>query len=317
MIDIVPNWHPIWVHFAIALLITSAGLYLLFGWRASQAGKPSSALIVARWTLWLGVVAAACALFTGYWASGSVEHDDLAHANMMVHRNWAYASTTIFVAAAILECFRRSRVRASMFTALLLIIGGYTLVMTGLEGAQNVYEHGLGVQRLPEVSAHEHQHEEMAEAPNPTAMEIDDGHSHSHSEKESVVPPDASDTNTNHPAGQVAVELNLAIASGDIEHLKSLMAPDVLIFESGNVESSLAEYESHHMQSDIAFMSVMNTEMLSRRVIDAGDTATVLTRSRVHGTYKEKEIDLSNTETLVLKNLDGQWKIIHVHWSAS
>jgi len=87
MIDIIPNWHPIWVHFAIALLITSAGFYLLFGWRAPLAGRPSNALIIARWTLWLGVFAAVGALFTGYWASGSVEHNDLAHANMMVHRN--------------------------------------------------------------------------------------------------------------------------------------------------------------------------------------------------------------------------------------
>jgi len=208
-------------------------------------------------------------------------------------------------------------VRASIFSALLLLVGGSTLVMTGLEGAQNVYEHGLGVQRLPEVSAHEHEHEEMAESPNPAAVEINDGHSHSHAEKEFAVPPDTSIADTNHPAGRVAMELNQAIAAGDIKHLKSLMAADVLIFESGNVESSLAEYESHHMQSDIAFMSVMNIEVMSRRVIDAGDTATVLTRSRVHGTYKEKEIDLSNTETLVLKNLDGQWKIIHIHWSSS
>jgi len=32
MIEIVPNWHPVWVHFAIALSITAAGIYLLFGW---------------------------------------------------------------------------------------------------------------------------------------------------------------------------------------------------------------------------------------------------------------------------------------------
>jgi hypothetical protein len=40
-----------------------------------------------------------------YGYEAGMEH--LAHANMMVHRNWAYASTSIFVVAAILEYVRR------------------------------------------------------------------------------------------------------------------------------------------------------------------------------------------------------------------
>jgi ketosteroid isomerase-like protein len=120
-----------------------------------------------------------------------------------------------------------------------------------------------------------------------------------------------------HPAAVAAAQLGHAIAEGDVEQLKILLAPDVLIFESGNVESSLAEYESHHMQSDIAFMKTMNVEVESRQVIGSGDTAIVVTRSRIHGMYKEQELDLSSTETLVMKKMGGQWKIIHIHWSSS
>ena len=120
-----------------------------------------------------------------------------------------------------------------------------------------------------------------------------------------------------HPAGQVAEKLNQAITAGDVEQIKILLAPDVLIFESGNVESSLAEYESHHMQSDITFMKAMNVEVESRQVFDSGDTAIVVTRSRIHGMYKEQELDLSSTETLLMMNMGGQWKIIHIHWSSS
>lgn len=318
MIEIIPNWHPIWVHFAIALLSTGAVIYLVLGWKSGRvAGAPSNALMVARWMLWLGTFAAVAALLTGYWASGTVVHDDLAHANMMVHRNWAFAATVFFTAVALLEYLRRNDVRASVFSALLLVVGSSTLLMTGLEGAENVYKYGLGVQRLPEVSAHEHAHEEVAETPVPADGETDDGHAHSHADLQPVVSQDSSISDTEHPASQVAAKLSQAIAAGDVEQLKILLAPDVLIFESGNIESSLAEYESHHMQSDMTFMKTMNIEVESRHVFDSGDTAIVVTHSRIHGMYKEKELDLSSTETLLMKNMSGQWKIVHIHWSSS
>ena len=122
--------------------------------------------------------------------------------------------------------------------------------------------------------------------------------------------------NADHPAVVVAVQLGDAITAGDVDKLKALIAPDVLIFESGGVESSLAEYEDHHMPADIAFMKNMSSEVISRRVIEAGDSVIVLTQSRISGVYKEKEVDLSSTETLVIRNMGGQWKIIHIHWSS-
>ena len=72
MIEIIPNWHPIWVHFAVALLSTAAILFLIFGWRTSQTTGRTNALIVARWTLRLGVIAAFGALLTGYFASNNL-----------------------------------------------------------------------------------------------------------------------------------------------------------------------------------------------------------------------------------------------------
>ena len=122
--------------------------------------------------------------------------------------------------------------------------------------------------------------------------------------------------NADHPAVVAATQLGAAISAGDVDMLRTLIAPDVLIFESGGVESSLAEYEGHHMPADIAFMKNMSSEVISRRVIEAGDSAIVLTQSRISGVYKEKDVDLSSTETLVLEEIDGQWKIVHIHWSS-
>jgi ketosteroid isomerase-like protein len=60
-------------------------------------------------------------------------------------------------------------------------------------------------------------------------------------------------------------------------------------------------------------MKTMEREVMSRHVFDSGDSATVVTHSRVHGMYKEQDIDLSRTETLVMKKIGGQWKIVHIH----
>ena len=337
MIEIIPNWHPIWVHFAVALLFTSAALFLLFGWRSTDSSGRSNALIVASWTLRLGVIAAVGALLTGYLASGSVAHDDVSHVNMMVHRNWALASTVIFAIIAIVEYMKRNETRFSILSALLLVTGSITLAVTGLEGAENVYEYGLGVQKLPNLSAHEHSGNENTSvqehatheseegthdntqqfANEPQIATKDDGHAHAHSDAPSTPVSDFSNDKLDHPASLIAAQLADAIATGDINSLRSVVAPDVLIFESGGVESSLDEYEGHHMPADMAFMRSMQREVIFRQVLDSGESATVVTRSRIHGMYKGQNVDQKSTETLVMRKMGGQWKIIHIHWSSS
>jgi len=216
MFEIIPNWHPLWAHFAVAMLI------------------------VARSTLRSVAIAAAGALLTGYLANGSVA-------------------------------------------------------------------------RASEITSHDHA--------QPTAAETNEGaggntHVHAHAPTQSEVANYATG-DTQHPASLLATRFGSAIAKGDVDTLRSLLEPDVLIFESGGVESSLAEYEQHHMTADMAFMKHMQVDMVSRQVFDLGESATVATQSRVHGTYQNREIDLKSTETLVMRSVNGQWKIIHIHWSSS
>jgi uncharacterized membrane protein/ketosteroid isomerase-like protein len=318
VIEIIPNWHPIWVHFAIALLVTGTVIYVVFGWKASAGPIESTQpLVVSRWMLWLGAIASLASLLTGYWASISVAHDDLAHANMLVHRNWAIGATVIFAIGAGWEFLRRKANKASVLSAALFLVGGTALFVTGMEGAENVYEHGLGVNRLPDVSDHDHSHEDSNTGKSDSIESGDDGHSHDHTTSDASPAPQIDEAVFDHPAVRVAAGMNSAIGSGNTDELKRLLDQNVVIFESGNVESSLAEYESHHMKSDIAFMAPMNVELLAREVIDAGDSATVISRSRIRGQFKGKEIDLVNTETLVIQKRNREWKVVHVHWSSS
>jgi ketosteroid isomerase-like protein len=48
-----------------------------------------------------------------------------------------------------------------------------------------------------------------------------------------------------------------------------------------------------------------------------GAIAWIATESRTTGTYKGKTIDLTATETMILRRAGGTWKIVHIHWSST
>jgi ketosteroid isomerase-like protein len=48
----------------------------------------------------------------------------------------------------------------------------------------------------------------------------------------------------------------------------------------------------------------------------AGDLAWVASEASLTGTSDGKPVALASTETLVLKNVGGTWKVMHIHWSS-
>ncbi|MEK6807199.1 MAG: nuclear transport factor 2 family protein [Pseudomonadota bacterium] len=114
----------------------------------------------------------------------------------------------------------------------------------------------------------------------------------------------------------VAETFNRALAAGDDKTVRALLLPDVLIYESGSVEASMAEYAAHHLPADISFMKHMKRESLSQSSGGEGTAAWVATRSRLRGRFKNKDVDLDSTETLVMTQTKGGWRIAHIHWSS-
>lgn len=107
-----------------------------------------------------------------------------------------------------------------------------------------------------------------------------------------------------------------ALAGGDETTAKSLLAPDVLIYESGGQENSRDEYAAHHMKGDMAFLAAAQVQVIDRKHGANGDLAWVATRSRITGMHKDKPMDVFSTESLVLKRTPGGWRIVHVQWSS-
>ncbi len=121
----------------------------------------------------------------------------------------------------------------------------------------------------------------------------------------------------NDSAAVVAVveRYHRALAEGDSAAALALLAPDAVILESGGVESR-EEYRSHHLPADIQFARAVQSQRSATRVVVVGTVAWVSSTSTTQGTYRERPIDSTGAELMVLTRESGGWMIRAIHWSS-
>ncbi|MDZ4140542.1 MAG: DUF2231 domain-containing protein [Methylotenera sp.] len=165
MPEIIPNLHPLLVHFPIALISVSAFFYVA---AIVAQGKPACArhcAVLAHTTLWLGALAALPTVFFGWQAFNSVNHDDAGHAAMLVHRAWALGTLAVLVVLASWDIWRSKVDSAPVWWFTVAVIGAWGMVATtAWHGGELVYRHGLGVMSLPAAeSGQPHEHDSAME----------------------------------------------------------------------------------------------------------------------------------------------------------
>lgn len=292
-----PNIHPLLVHFAIALTMTAALAYVL-AWIPAASRWRASLTPAADWMLAFAALAVVATVAAGFQAYYSVAHDGPSHAAMTTHRNWAVPTGVAILALSGWRWFRRLSPPSALFTTL-IVAGAVLIAVTGWWGGKLVFAHGLGVASLPqaEEAGHNHEHGAVGE--------------HEH---EAGVPTPVAAPGTPEA---VVDALAVALRAGDAAAVERLMAPDVVIAESGGVERSFAEYAGHHMPADMAFTAAAQFTLEQRDVIAGDDVATVISRSQVHGEFQGRTIHSRMMETMTLRRIDGAWRIVHIHWSSA
>jgi mono/diheme cytochrome c family protein/ketosteroid isomerase-like protein len=164
--------------------------------------------------------------------------------------------------------------------------------------ASGGHSHGGG-----ESAEHSHEegedHEETAETTHVHA----DGIKHTHTAPASG------------PVGAVQA-LHDALSDGDAARVQGLLDSNVMIMEGGNVERSLKEYAGHHLPADLKFMKGVTYKLERQTGDSSGDLAWVASEASLAGSSDGKPVALISTETLVLKNFGGRWKVVHIHWSS-
>ena len=92
-----------------------------------------------------------------------------------------------------------------------------------------------------------------------------------------------------------------------------MLAEDVQIREGGRSETK-AQYRSGHLRGDIAYASAVTSELLSDAVTISGDVALYTRRYRTTGRYRDRDIDRTSNESMVLVRTADGWRIRLVHW---
>lgn len=108
-----------------------------------------------------------------------------------------------------------------------------------------------------------------------------------------------------------------ALHRGDTRAAAALLADDALIFESGGVERTKAEYSAHHLPADAEFSRLVSSVVTRRTGNSAGNLAWIASEGRTTGTYDGKALDLTTTETMLLRRTNSGWRIVHIHWSSA
>jgi uncharacterized membrane protein len=140
-----PGWHPMVVHFPLALVVTAA--LLLLAARLIRAERFAATLaIVGTWNLCLGAVAALVALASGLGAALHLHVGVAAHHAIAVHVKWAIFTSLALVLLAVWRGAGTAQdSRPSWIFLMVLLAAAAALIATGYHGGENVYEYGVGV----------------------------------------------------------------------------------------------------------------------------------------------------------------------------
>jgi len=114
---------------------------------------------------------------------------------------------------------------------------------------------------------------------------------------------------------QTVERFHRALAAGDSSAALALLAPDVVIQESGDQETR-AEYRSHHLAADIEFARAVRSQQGPFRVRVRGDAAWASSTTTTQGEFRGRAINSAGAEMMVLTREPGGWRIAAIHWSS-
>ena len=326
-----PNIHPVLVHFAYALTVSSALAYLACrflpagGWRDSL--KPA-----ADWMLAIAAFTIVATVAAGFYAYYTVAHDAPSHEAMTTHRNWAVPSGLLVLALGSWRWFSREKAPGGLFAAT-MAAAAFLLSVTAWWGGTIVYKYGLGVQSLPASTGNGHDHDHGGDD---EAVQEKDSHLHAAdrdepdpSEADLLVPAGHDNSDGHHDSNMPDDEQAIRQIMSDIqtgwetgngapfrEHF--LDWDGARYFESGGENTGLNDLVINHVEPEKDAIPDLTLGMSNLQVHFEGDKfAWAISDTTVGGTLSRsgETLDRTGKQTWIFRKVDGVWKVAHTHSS--
>ena len=110
-------------------------------------------------------------------------------------------------------------------------------------------------------------------------------------------------------------QFHAALAAADSARAVSLLSDDVLILESGNIQTR-AEYLGGHLGADMKASQGSKGERAVIKATVVGDAAYVIARTLTAPSGVAGNTGSESIELMVLSKSASGWKIRSVHWSS-
>lgn len=107
-----------------------------------------------------------------------------------------------------------------------------------------------------------------------------------------------------------------ALHENDRQTALQQVSPDAVIYEQGFADFTRKAWAGGQLQDATNFARNTQRRTLERRSQQAGDVAWVLSTTQTDGLFEGQVLTLLGTETAILRLDSGEWKIVHLHWSA-
>lgn len=185
----IQNFHPLLVHFPIALL----SVFLILDVIGTLA-KKTQWRDAASWFLYFGTVAAGLTVMAGFIAAGSVAHGGNVHDTMELHEHIGVAVLVIAVLLSIWRIASRGLIQGAangLFLTLTALLCALMALGADLGGLM-VYKYGVGVEAVKQSEdGHMHGQQDAEE-------EHDHGHGHEQRDSEDSPAPASEHTGSSH-----------------------------------------------------------------------------------------------------------------------
>ena len=108
-----------------------------------------------------------------------------------------------------------------------------------------------------------------------------------------------------------------AFEQRDLEAMRALFDPNLLVFEAGGIDRGRDAYLGHHLGPELKELSAWKTLGMDQQVHVIGDLAYVTCAFTYEAVFiSGKTARGQATESLVLTSSKDSWIIRHLHWSS-